>query len=140
MLPGSLLHLRMADKPYLLRGVRGAITVDADEAGLVQEATRELLTAVIEENRIDPAFVASIIFTTSPDLTSTFPAGAARDLGLTDVPLMCMSEIDVPGGLPRTVRLLLHLNTRKSQTEIRHVFLRGAVVLRPDLVPESSAA
>jgi chorismate mutase len=119
---------------WWVRGIRGATTVDEDRAELVLEATRELLQEMLTSNGID-AFdpIASIFFTTTPDLTSTFPAEAARALGMDRVPLMCNQEIPVPGRLARVVRVMLQLNTPKKQDEIVHVYLRGARALRPDL-------
>ncbi len=117
-----------------LRGVRGATTVERDEAPLVLEATRELLEAMLRENRIEEFEpIASIFFTTTPDLVSAFPAEAARELGMDAVPLICNQEIPVPGRLPRVVRVMLQVNTERGQREMRHVYLRGATVLRPDL-------
>jgi chorismate mutase len=121
--------------PYWVRGIRGATTVEADTAELVLEGTRELLVAMLELNEIsDFEPIAAIFFTTTPDLCSTFPAEAARDLGMTMVPMLCNQEIPVPGRLARAVRVMLQINTTKRQEEMRHVYLRGAVVLRPDLV------
>ena len=118
-----------------LRGVRGAITVEADTPEAILEATAELLRAMLEANEIDDfEAIAAIFFTTTPDLTATFPAEAARDLGMDMVPLICNTEIPVPNRLPRVVRVMLQLNTRKAQREIRHVYLRDAERLRPDLV------
>lgn len=121
--------------PYLVRGIRGATTVEHDEPELILEATRELLEEMLSANGIgDFEFIAAIFFTTTPDLTSTFPAEAARELGMTTVPLICNSEIAVPNRTSRAIRVMLQLNTRKSQAEIRHVYLRKARALRPDLV------
>jgi len=120
----------------MMRGVRGAITVDDDSAEAIWEAARELLQALIEANGIEEEHVASVIFTTSPDLTAAYPAKAARDLGWTQTALMGMQEMDVPGGLQRCIRVLIHWNTTKGIDELQHIFLRGAVVLRPDLSPE----
>ena len=121
-------------EPTWVRGIRGATTVEEDRAELVLEATRELLSAMLEANGID-AFepIAAIFFTTTPDLVSTFPAEAARELGMHRVPLICNQEIPVPGRLGRAVRVMLQLNTQKRQDEIVHVYLRGAKALRPDL-------
>lgn len=121
--------------PYLVRGIRGATTVERDEPELILEATRELLEEMLAANGITEfEYIASIFFTTTRDLTSTFPAEAARELGMTMVPLICNSEIDVPGRTPRAIRVMLQLNTTKSQAEIRHVYLREAQALRPDLL------
>ena len=122
----------------MIRGVRGAITVEEDAAEAVWEAAGELLRALIEANEIAEEDVASVIFTTTPDLVSAFPAKAARDLGWTRTALMGMQEIDVPGGLPRCIRVLIHWNTTKSIDELQHVFLRDAVALRPDLSQEQN--
>lgn len=118
-----------------VRGIRGAITVEEDRADLVLEATRELLEAMLEANDVgdfDP--IASMFFTTTHDLVSTFPAEAARALGMTMVPMLCNQEIPVPGRLQRVVRVMMQVNTTKRQDEMRHVYLRGAAALRPDLV------
>lgn len=117
-----------------LRGVRGAITVERDEPELILEATRELLTAMLEANGIsDHETIGAIFFTTTPDLTSTFPAEAARELGMNMVPLICNQEIPVPNRLPRAVRVMMQINTLKRQDEIQHIYLRDARRLRPDL-------
>jgi chorismate mutase len=113
--------------------VRGAIQVDADDRQLILEGTSELVTAVLERNRIDPPDLISIVFTATPDLTAEFPAYAARLLGLTDVPLLCTTEIAVPGAMPRVLRLLAHVESPLHRDEIRHVYLRGAAALRTDL-------
>jgi chorismate mutase len=121
--------------PTSVRGIRGATTVEADTAELVLAATRELLLAMLEANGIeDFEPIAAIFFTTTPDVCSTFPAEAARGLGMTLVPMLCNQEIPVPGRLAKAVRVMLQLNTSKGQGEIRHIYLRGATVLRPDLV------
>lgn len=115
------------------RGVRGAITIDEDSVEAILSATRELLIALIEANEIEEEDVASAIFTTTPDLTAIYPARAARDLGWTQVALIGCQEMQVPGGLPRCIRVLIHWNTPKSNRELKHVFLRDAIHLRPDL-------
>ena len=118
-----------------VRGIRGATTVDADEAGQVLSATGELLEAILSVNQLeDFDEVVSAIFTTTSDLSSTFPAEAARELGMHQVPLLCASEIPVPGSMPRCIRVLLHVNTTKTQSEIVHVYLRDARRLRPDVM------
>jgi chorismate mutase len=120
---------------WWLRGIRGATTVAEDRPELVLEATRELLEAMLAANGIeDFEPIGAIFFTTTPDLVSTFPAEAARALGMTTVPLICNQEIPVPNRMPRAVRVMLQLNTTKSQREIVHVYLREARALRPDLV------
>ena len=117
------------------RGIRGATTVPADDAGLILQTTRELLEAILEENEgMQPEDVGSAIFTVTDDLTATFPAQAAREMGWDMVPMLCGREIPVPGSLPRVIRVLVHWNTEVPQSEIRHVYLHDAVKLRPDLV------
>lgn len=116
-----------------VRAVRGAIQVDADERDQVLEATTELLTAVLERNGLAPDDLISVVFTATPDLRSEFPAYAARQMGITDVPLLCAAEIDVPGAMPRVLRLLALVETDLTRHEVRHVYLRGAAQLRTDL-------
>ena len=117
------------------RGIRGATTVPADDPALILQATRELLEAILGENvGMQPEDVGSAIFTVTDDLASTFPAQAAREMGWDMVPMLCAREIPVPGSLPRVIRVLVHWNTEVPQSEIRHVYLRDAVKLRPDLV------
>ena len=118
-----------------IRGIRGATTVSADEPELILEATRELLDAILDANEsMKPEDVGSALFTVTDDLTSTFPAEAARQMGWGLVPLICAMEIPVPNSLPRVIRVLVHWNTETPQNEITHVYLRDAVKLRPDLV------
>ena len=116
-----------------VRAARGAITVERDDARLVLDATARLLTQMLEENTIDTAEVVSIFFTATEDLRSAFPAEAAREVGLTDTALLCAREIDVPGSVPRVVRILLHYNT-DADARVRDVYLEGAKNLRPDRV------
>jgi chorismate mutase len=125
----------------MIRGVRGAITADADSAEAIWAAARELLAAMIAANDIREDDVASVIFTTTPDLTAAYPARAARDLGWTRTALMGMQEMAVPGSLARCIRVLIHWNTTRGLDDVRHVFLRGAVALRPDLsaAPENAS-
>ena len=113
--------------------MRGAIQVDADDRDLILEGASELVAEVLRRNAIDPADLISIVFTATPDLTAEFPAYAARLMGLTDVPLLCTTEIAVPGAMPRVLRLLAHVESRLSRAEVRHVYLRGAAALRTDL-------
>ncbi len=130
-----MIELMLMEETYWLRGIRGATTVERDEAGLIHEATRELLSEMLKANEIDDFEpIASIFFTTTPDLCSTFPAEAARALGMTTVPLICTQEIPVPNRLPKAIRVMLQINTKKSQKQIKHIYLREAVSLRPDIV------
>ena len=117
-----------------VRAIRGAISVEVDEACAVRAATRELLATIVERNDVRSEDLISAVFTVTPDLTSTFPAIAAREMGWTDVPLLCALEIPVPGALAQCVRVLLHVTSDRPQSAIEHVYLRGAVALRPDLV------
>ena len=117
----------------MLRGVRGATTVDADTREEVLLRTRQLLALMIRLNGVRSGDVCSALFTTTPDVTAEFPALAARQLGWLDVPLLCTHEISVPGSLAKCVRVLIHWNTDHAQTDIRHVYIRGAERLRPDL-------
>ena len=117
-----------------MRGIRGAITVNADNPELIVQATCELLEAILQEN--DDLYlddIASVIFTTTEDIASVYPAQAARQMGWNQVPMMCAREIPVPGSLPLCIRVLIHWNTDKEQQEIIHVYLRNAAKLRPDL-------
>ena len=116
----------------MLRGVRGATTAEANTREAILTATSELLSLMIEANRIDPDDVASAIFTTTIDLDADYPALAARALGWHDVALMCMHEMNVPHGLKRCVRVLLHWNTEVAARDVQHVYIKGAVNLRPD--------
>lgn len=116
-----------------VRAIRGAIQVDRDDRDLILEATTELLAAVLERNGLAPEDLISVVFTATPDLIAEFPAYAARQMGITDVPLLCAAEINVPGAMPRVLRLLAHVETERSRHDVRHVYLRGAAHLRTDL-------
>ncbi len=116
----------------MVRGVRGATTATANTAEEIIEATQELITALVRVNGLDTEDIASAFWTTTRDITAEFPAFAARQVGWADVPQMCAHEMDVPGKLGMCIRVTLHINTEKSQQEIRHVYLRGATVLRPE--------
>jgi chorismate mutase len=116
-----------------VRAVRGAIQVDANQRDDILKGAAELVAEVLDRNGIDPADLISIVFTATPDLTAEFPAYAARQMGLTDVPLLCTTEIAVPGSMPRVLRLMAHVETPLTRADIRHVYLRGASALRTDL-------
>jgi chorismate mutase len=116
-----------------VRAVRGATQVDADDRDQVLGATTELLAEVLHRNGLSSDDLISVVFTATPDLHSEFPAYAARQMGITDVPLLCAAEIDVPGAMPRVLRLLAHVDTDRPRAELRHVYLRGAAALRTDL-------
>jgi chorismate mutase len=115
------------------RGVRGATTVESNTVEAILEATKDLLAAMLKANDISVDDVASAFFTTTPDLNAEFPAVAARDLGWSHVALLCGHEMNKPGALPMCLRILLHVNTDAAASDIRHVYLRGARVLRPDI-------
>jgi chorismate mutase len=115
------------------RGVRGATTVESNTRDAILKATRQLLALMIRRNAIDSRDVGSAIFTVTSDLDAEFPALAARQFGWLDVPLLCGYEVGVPGSLGKCIRILLHWNTPKLQSEIQHVYIHGAVQLRPDL-------
>ena len=116
-----------------VRAIRGATQVEADDRDQVLEATRELVQTVLDRNGLASEDLISILFTATPDLVSEFPALAARELGLGDVPLMCATEIAVPHALPRVLRLMAHAETPLARADIQHVYLRGAVALRRDI-------
>ncbi len=120
------------------RGIRGAVSVEADDPGMIISATCSLLIAIQGANpSLQRQDIASAFFTMTGDLLSTYPAAAARKMGWEDVPLLCAREIDVPGALPRVVRVLLHWNTDLPQASIQHVYLGRAAALRPDLAAAS---
>jgi len=116
-----------------LRALRGATTVDKDDADEIRTRTIDLLNKLFERNNIDQEDVISIIFTTTSDVTALPPAAAARQIGLVDAALLCAQEMEAVVGPDRCIRLMLHLETDLARSELKHVFLRGAVVLRPDL-------
>ncbi|GAB3165251.1 chorismate mutase [Microbispora hainanensis] len=117
----------------MVRAIRGAIQVDGNDRDAILAGTTELVTEVMGRNNLTTDDVISVIFTCTPDLTAEFPALAARKLGFHDVPLICATEINVPGALPRVVRLMAHVQTDRPRQEIQHVYLRGAVALRVDI-------
>lgn len=118
------------------RGVRGATTVKKNSKEAIVDATKEMLDEIVAINGIAPEDIASAFFSTTKDLNAEFPAIAARQIGWKDVPLMCMHEMEVPNSLPMCVRVMIHWNTNKSASEIRHVYMNGAEKLRPDLIRE----
>ncbi|MHB9052545.1 MAG: chorismate mutase [Thermoleophilia bacterium] len=123
----------MREGEWRLVAVRGATTVEADTAGRIGENTGELLEEMMKRNEIREETIVSIIFTATPDLVSDFPAVAARNLGLAQVPLLCSQEIPVTGSVERCIRVLMHFYTVRPRSEIHHVYLRGARQLRTDL-------
>jgi chorismate mutase len=122
--------------PKTVRALRGATTVGADDPEAIGDATRELLSQIMSVNTLVPADVVSVIFTVTADLRSDFPARAARDLGWVDVPLLCTVEIPVPNALARCIRVLMHVETTRTRDAMKHVYLREARTLRPDLLAD----
>ena len=116
-----------------VRAIRGATQVTDDTPEAIADATRELLQAILADNRLVEAALIDATFTVTPDLHAAFPAVAARALGWRDVPMLCVQEMDVAGGLPRCIRVLLHAELPVPRMDVRHVYLRGARVLRPDI-------
>ena len=116
-----------------VRAIRGAIQIDADSAEEMRAAVVELMSAILEANNLEANDLISVLFTCTPDLVSDFPAASARAMGLGQVPLLCAVEMAVPGSLPRTIRTLIHCETKYGQSEISHIYLRGATALRKDI-------
>ncbi|MDN4473184.1 chorismate mutase [Demequina zhanjiangensis] len=116
-----------------VRAIRGAISLDVDEKQHLHDRTRELVSALMQENGLTTDDVISAIFTVTPDIVSDFPAAAAREMGFGAVPLMCAQEIPVPGALPRIVRVMMHAEMDVPRDAVSHVYLRDAVALRRDL-------
>jgi len=114
------------------RGLRGAITVGENKKEAIAASTKELLQKIIDVNNVKVGDITCIFFTTTADLTAAFPAAAARELGWTRVPLLCGHEMNVPGSLPRCLRVLVLINTDKENEELIHVYLGGAVALRDE--------
>ena len=121
----------------IVRGIRGAITADSNIKEEIIEKTKELLIALKKENDFKIEDITSIFFSVTPDLNAAFPAQAARELGWNKVPLLDMQEIEVPGSLLRCIRILVQINCQKSLQEIKHCYLRGAKILRKDLIKEN---
>jgi chorismate mutase len=116
-----------------IRAIRGAVQVDANDRAAILDGTAELVAEVLSRNGITADDVISVIFTATGDLDAEFPALAARVIGFQDVPLLCCTEISVPGSMPRVVRLMMHVESGKSRSDIQHVYLRGAAALRMDI-------
>ncbi|MEJ0014590.1 MAG: chorismate mutase [Actinomycetota bacterium] len=116
-----------------VRAIRGATQLSVDDSSEMADAVTELLTDLFAKNGIHKGDLISIFFTSTPDLTCDFPAAAARTLDLGDIPLMCAREIDVVGSLPRVVRIMIHAYSERSHEEIKHLYKRGAEVLRRDI-------
>lgn len=121
----------------LVRGIRGAVTVTADEKQQIIEATRQLLLTIQSENNFNTEDIVSVLFTVTPDIKSVFPAEVRGFLGWDFVPLMCFQEIEVENALPLCIRVLVHINCDKKQAEIKHIYLKNAVTLRKDLTDKT---
>lgn len=128
--------MRNSHRSRSVRAIRGATTVDADQPPLIREAVQEMLEALLDDNDLAPADLISAVFTATPDLVSEFPAHAARLYGWTDIPLLCAQELPVAGALARCVRVMVHAESPRARNEIRHVYLRGAILLRSDLLAD----
>lgn len=118
----------------MVRGIRGATTVENNDKREILDASAQMLEKIISENEINIDDIVSIIFTITPDLTKAFPAAAAREMGIVNVPLLDMSEPEIDGALKKCIRILMHINTEKNNSDMKHIYLKGAKVLRPDLV------
>jgi chorismate mutase len=116
-----------------VRAIRGATTVDADSVEAISPRVQELLTEIMSRNSIEHDDIISVFFTATPDLTSMFPAAAAREVGFGDIPLICATEINVVSGTARCVRVMLHVYSTVQKSRIRHTYLHGAQGLRDDL-------
>ena len=122
-----------------MRGIRGAITVDADKPQAILDATKRLLTEMTKRNGIELDDIASVLFSMTRDLDAAFPALGAREMGWVNVPMLHFTEIDVPGAMPRCIRILMHVQTARSQEAIEHTYLEGARELRPDIAGKDPA-
>lgn len=121
------------DEPARVRALRGATTLERDERGHLLERTQELIDALLERNELDEDDLVSIVFTATGDVHSAYPAEAAREAGITHVPLLCARELEIDGGIPRCVRLLVHAYSPRPVRDLRHVYLHDARQLRTDL-------
>jgi len=121
---------------YKVRAVRGATTVEADDPREIRRAVHELLDEMLEQNDLTSLDIISAVFTATPDLVSEFPAHAARLYGWNDVPLLCAQELPVEGALPQCLRVMLHVETARARHELKHVYLRNAILLRQDLLSD----
>lgn len=116
-----------------VRAIRGAVQLDTDEREHMLASVAELVGEILSRNDLTVDDLISIVFTATPDLHAEFPAVGARDIGITDVPLLCAQEIDVAGAMPRVIRTLVHADTDRARADVQHVYLRGAVALRKDI-------
>jgi len=128
-----VLFLCEGEIPVSVRGIRGAITVEENTRKAILEASSLLLKEMIEANDLEESDLISIVFTMTEDLDQAFPAEAARKIGFDSIPLLCAQELDIDGALNYCIRILIHANSTSSSEKIRHIYLRKAVSLRPDL-------
>lgn len=119
-----------------VRGIRGAISVEANTTQAIRKATIELLEQIIEKNEVNLEDISCVIFTMTQDLDALYPAAAAREIGFSQVPLLCFNEMKIQGSMEKVLRVLMLVNTEKTQKEIKHVYLGQAQKLRPDLTEE----
>lgn len=126
------------DGPWRVRGIRGAITVERDEAENIVTATKRLLSEMVARNGVELEDIASVLFSLTRDLHAGFPALAAREMGWVHVPMLHFTEIDVPGALGSCIRVLMHVNTTRALDEVEHVYLDKAAALRPDLAKRAA--
>jgi chorismate mutase len=116
-----------------IRAIRGAIQVSANTPEAIGAGVKELITAILEANALQPSHVISVFFTSTKDLDAAFPAAACREIGFASVPLIGSVEVDVPGALDKTIRAMLHVESAKSHDDIVHMYLHGAAALRRDI-------
>lgn len=121
-----------------VRAIRGATTIENNDAREIIEETKHLLKRMVEDNGVDKEDIISVIFSTTKDINAAFPAVAAREMGWTDIALMCTNEMDVPGSLPMCIRVMMHINTEKTNKELKYIYLKKAKLLRPDLAEMKS--
>lgn len=121
-----------ADMP--VRAIRGATTVEKNSVEDIMHETKKLLMEIVQANNINKDDIISVIFSATKDINAAFPATAAREMGWTDIPLMCTNEMDVPGSLEKCIRVMMHINTDKLNSQLKHIYLKEARKLRPDLV------
>jgi len=117
-----------------VRAIRGATTVEKNSVEDIMHETKKLLMEIVQANNINKDDIISVIFSATKDINAAFPATAAREMGWTDIPLMCTNEMDVPGSLEKCIRVMMHINTDKSNSQLKHIYLKEARKLRPDLV------
>lgn len=126
------------DAPWRVRGIRGAITVERDDAAEIVTATKRLLSEMVARNGVELDDIASVLFSLTRDLHASFPALAAREMGWVQIPMLHFAELDVPGAMGRCIRVLMHVNTKRALEAVEHVYLEKAAALRPDLAKRAA--